>query len=172
MKCYVCGTNIDERADGDCPRCGFPILKVQENDPDALEQIRQLAQTYRSRYYPRSSTITLEVYQNQIDGEHVTLDKTAQIVLASPEQLAQMEPGDIRWYPEKFARLEGEQTLSVSISNENGSNRSLKLKVPNPDIHDFWQVGVQLQENASFCIVIGKTGSFVSSRTVTLYDDL
>lgn len=150
MKCEVCGYEINDGSVR-CSKCGFPVIMMVKGDQQEEEKVRELADTYRKKKLAKVS-VALKVYTNEIKDDKVKVKDESYIVLAQGEALSGRA---IIWYPEKFARLSGNPELAVSMVNSSGENKTMTLKLKNPQIEDFWQIGVFPEGGFECRLVLG-----------------
>lgn len=163
MKCKVCGYVLEEGR-ARCPECGFPVMMMVEGSQQEEQKIAELASGYRRQKLVKAS-VSLNVYTNEMTDDQVMVKNQECIVLAAGESLG----GDaIIWYPEKFARLEGEPVLRLSVVNSKGETKALSLEIANPKIEDFWQVGVLPEAGMKCRVVLGKMDQYTSTEEISL----
>ena len=112
-----------------------------------------------------NANVTLIVYTNEIVEDQVNIKKQEGIVLASGEALG---GNGIIWYPEHFARLEGDPVLQLSVTNSRGETIARSMELANPQILDFWQVGVLPEAGLKCRIVLGNGNKYTSTEEISL----
>jgi hypothetical protein len=162
MKCKVCKNDV-EQGRAKCPLCGFPMLQMVQGSEAEQKKADEMAENYRKKLM-QPVKIGLKVYTNAMDNGNLTVKKEEYITLAEGLSLAGSE---IIWYPEKFARQTGECMMKIAITDTKGNKKDQNIVVANPNIMDFWQVGVQPLEGFSFRIVLGKMGDYAVSDTLS-----
>ncbi|MEE0751176.1 hypothetical protein [Frisingicoccus sp.] len=163
MECKVCGSALEEGRVR-CPECGFPVMMMVEGTLQEKEKIEELARDYRKKKLAAAS-VALIVYTNEISGDQVTVKAQECIVLASGEKLSGHA---IVWYPECFARLDGHPTLRLSIVNSKGETRVQSMEIANPQIQDFWQIGVLPEAGFKCRLVLGNADKYTVTESISL----
>jgi hypothetical protein len=158
MKCLSCGMQFGDELVR-CPRCGFPVIGLVDDSEESREQVLKMAADYRKKHWA-GAKIYLEVYTNLITNGEVKVEEKSYILLGETKEMSE---GEIRWYPEKFARLKGYCELNVAVENGDAERRVIKLTVPNPKINDFWQVGLKKQADDACCIVVGNENKYAEA---------
>lgn len=162
MKCKVCGCELEEGR-AMCGKCGFPVMVMVEGDSKEEEKINELAAGYR-RKKMAGVGIALKVYTNEMVDGDVKVKNEAYITLADGDSLS---GNTICWYPEKFARLTGDCNIQVSVVNTQGETKNYTMTLANPNIMDFWQVGVLPEDGFKCRIVLGNTKKYVASDVIS-----
>lgn len=163
MKCKVCDAALEEGR-ARCPVCGFPVMMMVEGNPQEEQKIMELAESYRKKKLVNAN-VTLIVYTNEIVENQVNIKKQEGIILASGEALG---GNGIIWYPEHFARLEGDPVLQLSVTNSRGETIARSMELANPQILDFWQVGVLPEAGLKCRIVLGNGNKYTSTEEISL----
>lgn len=158
MKCRVCNSEINVGI-AKCPKCGFPVLQMVKGDAAEEKKMNELADNFRKKKVG-PVRIQMTVYTNALENDKVKVVKEEDILLAQGEQL--LENGII-WYPENFARLSGDCKLKLKLIRTNGESQTLNISVANPNIMDFWKIGVQPLDGLEFKVVLGNTNGYSSS---------
>ena len=94
------------------------------------------------------------------DYDKVKVVKEDKILLAQGDQLA---GNQIIWYPENFARLSGDCKLKLSLVHTNGDLEDMNISVANPNIMDFWNIGIMPLEGLEFKVVLGNKNTYSCS---------
>lgn len=162
MRCRVCNSEIDTGI-AKCPKCGFPVLQMVKGDVAEEKKMNELAENFRKKKVETVS-VQMVVYSNGIENDKPKVIKEDYILLAKGEQLLGHE---IIWYPENFARLSGDCKLRVRLIRTNGESQDVDISVENPNIMDFWKIGVAPQDGMAFKIVLGSKKSYSSSEKIS-----
>lgn len=162
MKCQVCKHEV-EQGRARCPVCGFPVIQMVEGDTSEEEKRDELAKNYRRRKLENVS-ISLKVYTNAMEDGDIRITDESFILLAEKDALIGDE---IIWYPEKFARLTGDCILRIEVANVDGQIKEQDIRIENPDIMDFWQVGVLPLEGFQCRIILGSREKYSISDIIS-----
>ena len=158
MRCKVCQSEIDKGI-AKCSKCGFPVLQMTQGTAAEEEKMNKLAESYKSKKM-ENVRISLIVYTNAMDTDRAKVVREDEILLASGSSL---NVGKICWYPEKFARQSGHCQLNLKIVTSNGAVKNIKVPLKNPNIMDFWKVGIYPMEGMEFKVVLGNETSYSCS---------
>ncbi len=158
MKCKVCNNEMNPGI-AKCLRCGFPVLQMVKGDSAEEKKMNELAENFRKKMIGPVK-IQMTVYTNAMENDNVKIVKEDKILLAQGEQLFGKQ---IIWYPENFARLSGECKLKLSLVHTNGDLENLNISVDNPNIMDFWNVGIMPLEGLEFKVVLGNKNAYSCS---------
>lgn len=161
MQCLVCSNELT-KGEAKCSRCGFPVIYFTEEDGAGLKAVKKLAEQYRKEHWANAK-VFLTVYQNKMGSNSVEIEREESILLAD---LQESRAGEIKWYPENFARLTGDCTLKIAVEYNDGRRESRELKVGNPNTDDFWHVGVKLLDGSRFSLVLGSENRYSESEPV------
>jgi hypothetical protein len=102
----------------------------------------ELAGEYRAKKLG-SVKIRLKVYKNELKNEQVQAVQTDYISLFQGNQ---WKKEGILWYEERFARLSGDCKINLEVVHTDGKKEESTLLIHNPQVEDFWHVGVELLE--------------------------
>ena len=158
MKCKVCQSEIDKGITK-CSKCGFPVLQMTQGTAAEEEKLNKLAESFKKKKM-ENVRISLVVYTNAMDEYRVKVVRTDEILLASGSHL---DVGKILWYPEKFARQSGDCHLNMKVTGSDGNVKNFKVSLKNPNIMDFWKVGIYPMDGMEFKVVVGNETSYSSS---------
>ncbi len=164
MECRVCGFEVGE-GKAKCPRCDFPVMMMVQGDKHEEEKVRQLADNFREKKF-KGICVKLKVYTNEMSGDEVIVKETSDIVLLDGSKMSEDE---IIWYPEKFARLSSDPELDITVQNIRGEEKKITLRLDNPNIKDFWYIGVLVEKGLECRVVLGNEEKFVQSEMIQLY---
>ena len=162
MKCKVCNCEVSSGI-AKCSRCGFPVLQMVQGNADEEKRMNDLASSFRKKKI-EPVRIYMNVYTNAMDGDHAKVVKEEEILLAAGEQ---MTGSQILWYPEKFAQLSGECQVKLNIVRTSGEKTYLPVSLRNPNISDFWQVGILPLDGMEFQVVLGNQKSYSDSERIS-----
>ena len=162
MKCKVCNCEVGSGI-AKCSKCGFPMLQMVQGDSAEEKHMNDLASSFRKKKV-EAVRIYMNVYTNVIDGERAKIVKEEEILLAKGEH---MSGSQILWYSEKFAQLSGECQLKLNIVRTNGEKTKSSIRLQNPNIDDFWQVGILPLDGMEFQVVLGNQRAYSSSERIS-----
>lgn len=158
MKCYVCGTeNIENKAR--CPLCDFPVPSIV--DESELVKLKEISDKYRSNKL-RGIKIGIIIYSHKKEGENLLLNCEEMLTLAEGEQL---RPGKTVWCEQKFARVDSEETirLTVWLKKDNQQIKQYLVTAKIPDSEGFWFVGLRMLDGWKLqCVLKDKESETVS----------
>lgn len=158
MKCKVCNYAMNPGM-AKCPKCGFPVLQMVKGDGAEEKRMKELADKFRKKKV-ETVKIWMTVCTNTKVNDKVNVAKEENILLARGEQLLK---APILWYPEKFARLSGNCRLKLSIVHTDGRCEKKDVLINNPNINDFWSVGIMPLDGMEFRVVLGNEKTYSSS---------
>ncbi len=150
MKCKICKHEMNPGI-AKCPKCGFPALQMMKGNAEEEKKVNELANNFRKNKIAPVK-IEMTVYTNAMENDKVKVVKEEKILLAKGEQLLESE---IIWFSENFARLSGDCKLKLSIVHTNGEMENVTVSVENPNIMDFWKVGIMPLDGLEFKVVLG-----------------
>ncbi|MBQ2288240.1 MAG: hypothetical protein II251_05995 [Lachnospiraceae bacterium] len=158
MKCKICNHEMNPGI-AKCPKCGFPVLQMVKGDAAEEKRMNELADNFRKKKM-EPVRIQMTVYTNAMENDKVKVVKEDKILLAQGDQLA---GNQIIWYPENFARLSGDCKLKLSLVHTNGDLEDMNISVANPNIMDFWNIGIMPLEGLEFKVVLGNKNTYSCS---------
>ena len=162
MKCKICNCEVPSGS-AKCLKCGFPVLQMVQGDAAEEQKMNELAENFRKKKVA-PVCIYLTVYTNELNKNQVKVVQTEKILLAQGEQLLS---SGIIWYPEKFARLSGVSKLDLSVTHTNGETKNRSISVSNPNIEEFWQVGIVPLNGMEFKVALGNAATYSCSETIS-----
>ena len=161
MKCLVCGNeNVDKRS-GECPDCGFELIgwTGSGDQEEYMEIVKEMVEDYRRDYRKTISVALLVPTYESDEGGTLTMKSEDPIVLAGETPAESV--GEVKWYPERFARLDAGEALKLQLSISSANNGGLKKEVEMtaPDWGSvFWKIGILEEDNLHFRLVLGAEG--------------
>lgn len=162
MKCKVCNCEVTSGL-AKCSKCGFPMLQMVKGDVEEEKKINELAKNFRKKKV-EPVRVQLKVYTNAMENNTVKVVKEENILLAQGQQLLE---DTIIWYPENFARLSGDCELKLNLIRTNGKPQEISISVANPNIKDFWKIGLQPLEGMEFQVVLGNKNTHSCSDKIS-----
>ena len=162
MKCKVCNCEVGSGI-AKCSRCGFPVLQMVNGGAEEEKYMNELASSIRKKKFD-PVRIYMTVYTNKIEENRAKAVKEDQILLAKGDQMLH---SDILWYPEKFAQLSGECRVKLNIIHTNSERCEISVDIQNPQINDFWQIGVRPLAGMEFQLVLGNQTTYRCSDRIS-----
>lgn len=161
MKCLVCGNDHLDEKTGECLDCGFELIGwtgsgEQEEYRKILEE---MAEDYRQDFR-KTVSVELLVPSYKVNDDGVLEIKSEDAIVLAGEKT--VEPlGTVKWYPEKFARMDAGEAVRLQISIKSAYKGELKKEVeltaPNWG-SVFWKIGIMEEDRLHFRLVLGAEG--------------
>lgn len=166
-RCPVCGMRLPE-TDNSCPVCGFPRVALANNSAEEIEWVMKQADEYRVQNFHPDATFRLTVYSNRENDDEI---------ISTPEQLFlaeyhELKAGEVKWINEDFARLFGDVRMKLEIKDIAGRRKETEVFVRNPQVSDFWRIGIVAGENYSIRLLVGSSTQNCSSEPVYYLKEL
>lgn len=161
--CAVCRQEFDLEETQKCPRCGFQIWGLADDSPESKAAEAERARRYRREHWANGK-VMLRVYSHAFTDESCTdisCTGEEEVFLGMTRELA---VGEIRWLEEKFARLTGDCTLRLRITQEDAENGYM-LRVKNPGLRELWQLGLCRKAEDRFALCVGSPENYSESES-------
>ena len=169
MKCMVCETELISGS-SECSCCGFPVIVVLGDSPEAAEEYRKQAAEYRAEkckdieigFYAYSH----KVVEDDQGNEQLKRDRTDQVPLAA---FGALQEGLISWNSEGFLRpLTARMDCSIYIRRGAGNEKSLRLDLPVPAGTGDVRIGIERTDDLHVKICVGETGAYSQSDEINV----
>jgi len=164
-KCYVCHSVMDDKASV-CSKCKFKIPKII-GDPAKFEPILMQAAAEYRKLHMIGGQIGMVTYSYELVDDELQETGHKDVVLV--KDISEMNPGDIIWGEQEYARIDAGETITLSIFTKAGDSRkNHELTVISPQTDGLWKIGVQVEEGFSFRILIGTAASHAKTASVSM----
>ena len=173
MKCLVCGSDEVNKKTGECPGCGFEMISWTGSGEQGeyLQIMEEMAKDYHADLRKEISVeLLVPSYERNSEG-NLNIKSEDFIVLAGKEE---EKPGTVKWYPERFARMDAGEKICLRLSIKRTSGKELKKEVEMtaPDWGSvFWKIGILEEEKLHFRLVLGSEendGSCLESEKISM----
>lgn len=145
MKCKICGKDYDQTRITACPICGFhPFFVVGDMDEGQRHTLEMAENNYKRNFFA-AFTVSIIAYEWTPDEEELlVLHKKHKLPF---DACSNMNPGEVNWMKESFARLEGTRVeLDLSVERTGEKEQLIKASVDMPQAADFWRVGISFED--------------------------
>lgn len=161
MKCLVCGNEHVDKKTGECPDCGFELIgwTGSGEQEEYMKIMGAMVEDYRKDYRKTISVnLLVPSYESNEEGI-LTMKSEDPIVLAGENPVEPM--GRVKWYPERFARMDAGEAikfqLSINSARKKGLKKEVEMTAPNWG-SVFWKVGILEEDQLHFRLVLGAEG--------------
>lgn len=162
--CPCCG----RYADGDyCGFCGFHVAGIL--GIRSADRVETIAAAHRERFLSALTDIAVVNYHYRWNAETSRLEMhhADERILADGKAC---HPG-IFWSDPLFGQLDTDDfpTLDLMLSYRwNGARKTLRVTVPTVRTHNFWQVGLLIDDQLRLRVFLGDPTEFTTSEPVAL----
>ncbi len=165
MKCLVCNKEFSGEI---CPRCNFPVIHFPGSTESGIKKIESTIVAYRKNFL-KNVEISIKSYWWKDQGGTIVLDHTCSNSFGKTEELL----GKKAFLEEKFAREREKTTLPISVEVKTGEkSRELLVEVPNLAEPELQQIGLELEENFRFRILLkNDAGSTSASAYQSVFEE-
>jgi hypothetical protein len=163
--CQLCQTSFEEE-EYTCPYCGMEVEYAI--DEAGIEILGRRVEEYRVDILNRIKAIGVQYYEPCIfEG-----DKIVQGKLRKREILtgASLPLATVVWCEELFRRDE-QEVVRLNLYVEDVENNEAKIpdvEMANPQINDFWRIGLLLNSNLTIDVYLGSLSGNRTSKNIKL----
>ena len=159
MKCISCRYQGMEEGLGRCPKCGFPVLKVPED-----EKLRKMAKDYLLQKF-QGIRVGVVSYGYEREGMELVLKE--ELLTPFTEDFLSLPAGEITWQEQLYRPIPKDREISLTIYIErNGERRRKEVLLKTLEVSGPWQVGIRPEEGLSFSIAAGGRDFYAVSEPV------
>lgn len=162
MKCQLCTREMKEGL-SECPRCGFPVIPVTDDNEKTRVWIREQAGQYADALLKKYS-IGIKVYAyTQNPGGSLTFKEEREMPLAEEGSLRY---GNVTWNNQKFNE---NKKITLDLVCRNGKKETrARVSADRPSVPAPWKAGIKVNADLTACVMIGSETSCSASETFDL----
>ena len=162
MKCQLCTREMKEGL-SECPRCGFPVIAVTDDNEGTRAWIRKQADQYAEALLEKYSVgITVYAY-TQNPGGALTFKEEREMPLA---QAGSLRYRDVAWNSQEFNE---NKKITLNLVCRNGKKETrAQVSADRPSVPAPWKAGIKVNADLTAAVVIGNENSFATSGTFDL----
>lgn len=174
MRCEVCGSDLFDEENCECPVCGFESPAVAGTvEPDKLADLmKKYVDRYRSARR-QGIVIGIKIISYWKDGNGKLEKDRETVVLLSPEESSGAD-GRIWWHDMRFITVPPgrKMQLQLIVKDPSGKETERAVSMTAPDWGETsWKIGFLEEEKLHFCIVLGTDddgGRLLKSEPVSM----
>lgn len=162
--CKCCYQELGEN-DLNCPRCGLTQFKIVGNDPAQEKVLESLIHSHRMGFLGKYELGVTCYYWKDQDGT-IALDNKRTLSFGTAAELLD----GTRWLDQEFARMPDDQeiTVDLTVSENGGTGRDLKVRVTPPTEPQLQKLGLQLDKQLQLRLLVKNDKTTSTSTSVSL----
>ena len=162
MSCLVCNKDFSGTV---CPRCGFPVVNFPGDPEEGIRQLQPQINAFRAEFMKKVSVGVVISRWKDLDG-YIALDTEEEKTFGTADALR----GNTVWMEGMFARIPDAEAVEIRARvTAAGDTAEYSISVPNPHEPELQQLGIELDEDLSFSLLIRNSKTVTRSEKYPLF---
>lgn len=162
MKCIACGYGEMEEGFGRCPKCGFPVLNCNGEEP----QVKAMTREYLNKKF---RGIKVGIISYTYERKDMELVFSGELLTLFTDDFLSLREGELIWQEQYYRYIAEGREIPITIFIEReGVQERREILFKAPRTNGPWQVGIRGEGGLTFSLAAGEKTSFVTSEIMSI----